>query len=321
MRQSKYTDGMDLKQLEYFVRVAELGSFTRASVALDIAQPALSRQIRLLEVELRQNLLTRNGRGALPTEAGNLLLKHGRGILHQVEVAREELGAVRGALAGRVSIGLPPSLSRLITVPLIRAFRERLPQAHLTLTEGFSVMMYEGLRVGNLDMAVLYNAEHSPGMEMTILHTEELVLISRKTHENLGARASSKNRSLERPSISLTEVADLPLILPSRPNAFRILIEGEMIAINRKPAITLEVDGLNAILSLVKEGMGHAVLPCYTLSNFDDPASFTLRSIDSPRITSELALVRSSRRPSTETQKAAIEVVKSVLTTAMKPYN
>ena len=163
---------MDLKQLGYFVRVAELGSFTRASIALDIAQPALSRQIRLLEVELRQSLLTRNGRGALPTEAGNLLLKHGRGILHQVEVAREELGAVRGALVGRVSIGLPPSLSRLITVPLTRAFREKLPQAHLTLTEGFSVVMHDGLRVGNLDMAVLYNAEHSPEVEMTMLHAD-----------------------------------------------------------------------------------------------------------------------------------------------------
>ena len=67
---------MDLKQIEYFVRVAELGSFTRASVVLDIAQPALSRQVRLLEVELRQNLLVRNGRGATPTEAGKLLLEH-----------------------------------------------------------------------------------------------------------------------------------------------------------------------------------------------------------------------------------------------------
>ena len=75
---------MDLKQLEYFVRVAELGSFTRASSVLDIAQPALSRQVRLLEVELRQNLLLRNGRGVTTTEAGKLLLEHGRGILHQV---------------------------------------------------------------------------------------------------------------------------------------------------------------------------------------------------------------------------------------------
>ena len=72
---------MDLKQLEYFVRVAELGSFTRAAQVLGVAQPALSRQVRLLEVELRQNLLVRNGRGATPTEAGQLLLEHGRGIL------------------------------------------------------------------------------------------------------------------------------------------------------------------------------------------------------------------------------------------------
>ncbi|WP_421955085.1 LysR substrate-binding domain-containing protein [Polaromonas sp.] len=313
---------MDLKQLEYFVRVAELGSFTRASIALDVAQPALSRQIRLLEVELHQSLLTRNGRGALPTEAGNLLLKHGRGILHQVEVAREELGAVRGALAGRVSIGLPPSLSRLITVPLTRAFRQHLPQAHLTLTEGFSVLMYEGLRVGNLDMAVLYNAEHSPEVEMITLHTEELVFISRRTDAKPDAAPTSARDAVRnRQPISLSEVADLPLILPSRPNAFRILIEGEMIAIGRKPQVSLEVDGLNAILSLVKEGLGHAVLPSYTLSNFDDPAPFTLRSIHSPRIMSQLMLVRSARRPSTETQKIAIEVVQSVLAEAMEPYS
>ena len=320
---------MDLKQLAYFVRVAELGSFTRASIALNIAQPALSRQIRLLEVELRQNLLTRNGRGALPTEAGNLLLKHGRGILHQVEVAREELGAVRGALAGRVSIGLPPSLSRLITVPLTRAFKHKLPQAHLTLTEGFSVLMYEGLRVGNLDMAVLYNAANSPEVEITTLHTDELVLISqnpqkvsKKATQNITISPgnATKDTASKMQPISLAEVAELPLILPSSPNAFRILIENEMISIGRKPDITLEVDGLNAILSLVKEGLGHAVLPSYTLSNFDDSEPFTLRRIHSPKIMSELMLVRSARRPSTETQKIASEVVKAVLEEAMKPY-
>lgn len=314
---------MDLKQLEYFVRVAELCSFTRASIALNIAQPALSRQIRLLEVELRQTLLTRNGRGALPTEAGNLLLKHGRGILHQVDVAREELGTIRGALAGRVSIGLPPSLSRLITVPLTRAFRQQLPQAQLSLTEGFSVLMHEGLRVGNLDLAVLYNAEHAPEIELTSLHTEELVLISQKANAKTSAKAvtAATDPAQMLNPVSLAEVAELPLILPSRPNAFRILIEGEMIALGRKPNITLEVDGLNAILSLVKEGMGHAVLPSYTLSDFDDRAPFTLRRIHSPCIMSALMLVRSSRRPSTETQKTAMDVVKSVLISAMKPYN
>jgi DNA-binding transcriptional LysR family regulator len=129
---------MDLKQLEYFVRVAELGSFTRAAQALNIAQPALSRQVRLLEVELRQNLLVRNGRGATPTQAGLLLLEHGRGILHQVERAREELGRVRTGLSGRVALGLPPSVARVLTVPLTRTFRAKMPEAQLSISEGLS---------------------------------------------------------------------------------------------------------------------------------------------------------------------------------------
>ena len=106
---------MDLKQIESFVSVAELGSFTRAAAALGIAQPLLSRQVRQLELEFRQTFLLRNGRGVTLTEAGLVLLEHGRGILHQVALAREELGSIRGALAGRVSVGLPPSLSRMIT--------------------------------------------------------------------------------------------------------------------------------------------------------------------------------------------------------------
>ena len=299
---------MDLKQLEYFVRVAELGSFTRASVALGIAQPALSRQIRLLEVELRQNLLTRNGRGALPTEAGGMLLEHGRGILHQVQIARDALGAVRGALSGRVSVGLPPSLSRLVTVPLTQAFKTRLPEAQLTLTEGFSVLMHEALRTGNLDMAVLYNAAPSLDMEVTSLHKEELVLISKKS---TGAAHLP---------INLAAVAALPLILPSRPNSFRILLDAEMHAIGTTPNITLEVDGLNAILSLVKAGLGHAVLPSYTLSHFEDQAHFMLRRIKSPRITSQLSLVRPTRRPITQTQKVTLEIVNAVVMQAVKTY-
>jgi LysR family transcriptional regulator, nitrogen assimilation regulatory protein len=301
---------MDLKQLEYFVSVAELGSFTRAAIELDVAQPALSRQIRLLEVELRQNLLIRNGRGAVPTEAGKLLLEHGRGILHQVTLAREELSATRGALTGRVSIGLPPSLSRLITVPLTHAFREALPQAQLSLTEGFSLLMYEGLRVGSLDMAVLYNPENSPGLEMTPLHEEELVLISPRAGQRPGP-------AKDRLSISLSSVADLPLILPSRRNAFRILIERELMGIGRKPKISLEVDGLNAILNLVEEGLGHGVLPAYTLNKFDNAEPFVVRRIHSPRLMSKLELVWSSRRPITGTQNKALEVVRKAVLSAI----
>ncbi len=211
---------MDLRQIEYFVRVAELGSFTRAAAALDVAQPALSRQVRLLEVELRQNLLVRNGRGAVPTEAGKLLLDHGRGILHQVERAREELGRVRGSLAGRVAIGLPPSVAKAMAVPLIREFRARMPDATLSITEGLSVAMQESLADGRLDIALLYNAVPSADIELTPLLEESLFLVQRH---------AGKSAPPARPRpVALRDVAEMPLVIPSRPNAIRMLVETEM---------------------------------------------------------------------------------------------
>ncbi len=305
---------MDLKQIESFVRVAELGSFTRAAVALGIAQPLLSRHVRQLEVEHRQTFLLRNGRGVTLTEAGLVLLAHGRGLLHQVALAREELGASRGALAGHVSIGLPPSLSKLITTPLVYAFQRQLPQAKLTLTEGFSVLMYEGLRAGRLDLAVLYNPPMSPDLEMSVLYEEALVLIASDKCKQLTPAASPK------PSMTLASLSQLPLILPSRPNAFRLLIDSEMMRIGCKPQIVLEVDGLNAILELVKVGLGYAALPSYTLSNYTKPHPFTTHSIHSPRLTSQLMLVWSSRRPMTATHKEALRLTREVVLQAVQEH-
>jgi len=303
---------MDLKQIESFVRVAELGSFTRAAAALGIPQPLLSRHVRQLEVELRQTFLLRNGRGVTLTEPGMVLLEHGRGILHQVALAREDLEAARGALGGHVSIGLPPSLSKLITVPLTLEFRKRLPNAHLTLTEGFSVVMHEGLRSGRLDMAVLYNTAHSPEIETKVLHRETLVLIASEASVK---RVPGLKLNARMP---LSALADLPLILPSRPNAFRILIDTELDHLGFKPKIVLEVDGLNAILELVGEGLGFAVLPPYTLANFSVPHQFTTHKLHSPQLVCELMLVTSARRPTTETQKGVQALVADVVKTAIE---
>ena len=300
---------MELKQIESFVRVAELGSFTKAASALGMPQPLLSRHVRQLEVELHQNLLIRNGRGVSLTEAGTVMLEHGRGILHQVVLAQEELGSVRGALAGKVSIGLPPSLSKLVTVPLTLAFRKALPQAQLSLGEGFSVLMVESLRAGRLDMAVLYNPPPSPELEMTLLHEDALILIAGKK--------SSHSAVKLKPTMTLATLAELPLILPSRPNAFRLLIETEMLRVNCKPQIAIEIDGLNAILELVKEGLGYAVLPAYTLKNFANPQNFTTHRIERPKLNSQLMLVWSSKRPMTSTHTAAQQLIQQVVSQSL----
>jgi LysR family transcriptional regulator, nitrogen assimilation regulatory protein len=291
---------MDLKQLEYFVRVAELGSFTRASALLHIAQPALSRQVRLLEVELRRNLLLRNGRGVTTTEAGKMLLEHGRGILHQVERAREDLGRVGGALAGRVAVGLPPSIAKMLTVPLTREFRKRLPNASLSISEGLSIFMQEGLLTGRLDIALLYNAVPCPEMETFPLMEEELFLISPK-------RAKSKSVP-----IALKEVAELPLVIPSRPNAIRMMVETRMAEAGCKPTIALEISGISAILDLIEDGAGYAILPKHAIATATRPQSYATRPIIKPKLISKLALATAAGRTTTMTQNAMMKLIEEM---------
>ncbi len=294
---------MDLRQLQYFVRVAEMGSFTRAAIALDVAQPALSRQVRLLEVELHQSLLVRNGRGALPTEAGKLLLEHGRGILHQVERAREELGRVRGSLAGRVAIGLPPTLARVLTVPLTRAFRQQLPDARLSISEGLSTVMQEWLLNGRLDIALLYNAQPAAGIEVFPLLSEELVLVR--------ARPPGLLEDPPPPPIALRDIARLPLVIPSRPNAIRMRLEAEMAGVGCRPEIALEIDGVSAILDLVADGAGCAVLSRNAVASSVKPSAFTVRTIFDPALRTRLSLVTSSLRPATLTQQATLALIET----------
>ena len=301
---------MDLKQLEYFVRVAELGSFTRAAIALNIAQPALSRQIRLLEVELKQNLLTRNGRGAVSTEAGKLLLAHGRGILHQVDRAREELGQVRGSLAGRVALGLPTSLARALAVPLIRAFQTELPQASLSISEGLSVPMQESLINGRLDLAVLYNAQPVPELEISPLLEEDLLLVQRRS-DFLPTESSPD-------AITLRELATLQLVIPTRPNAIRMQVESALANVGCRLNIALEIDGVSAILDLVANGSGAAVLSRNAVDSSVRPNAFITRTIIEPELRTQISMAVSASRPATRTLLATMKLIERTLRQVIK---
>ncbi|MEZ5606335.1 MAG: LysR substrate-binding domain-containing protein [Burkholderiaceae bacterium] len=297
---------MDLRQLEYFVGVAELGSFSRAALALEVAQPALSRQVRLLEVELRQSLLQRHGRGAVPTEAGLVLLEHARGILHQVGRARDELARLRGGLTGHVAVGLPPSVARALAVPLVRAFGQQLPEARLSIAEALSTNMQEQLASGRLDIAVLYNARPVPGLEITPLAVDELMLVQ-------GARAPRHAPSGT--PVTLDELARLPLVIPSRPNAIRMHVEHQLAAVGGQPEVALEIDGVAAILDLVADGAGSAVLSRHALAAGARPDIFQLRPIETgpgQRLQIPLFAALSALRPGTGAQRAVLALLQAL---------
>jgi LysR family nitrogen assimilation transcriptional regulator len=197
-------------------------------------------------------------------------------------------------------------------VPLTRRFREQLPQAQLTLTEGFSLVMLEALRSGRVDLALLYNPPASPDIERELLRQESLALLaSPQSIASLGQPLKSR--------VPLAALAKLPLILPSRPNAFRLALEAGMNQIGLAPRIVLEVDGLNAIVDLVREGLGFAVLPPYTLAGLGQPHPLTLHAIAQPKLLSELVLVSSARRPSTDTHKAVRHLLAQTLADTVPP--
>ena len=191
---------MNLKHLQSFVRVAELGSFSKAARVLDIAQPALSRQVRQLETDLRETLLLRNGRGVSLTDAGRRLFDHGVQILQHVSQAREDLGAERGAAVGHVTIGLPPSIGRRLTLPLIEGFRQHLPRARLTIVEGLSANIAEWIASGRADLGLLYNPDAQPELEITPLLREPLCLVEPmpRTRQARSAQAAAAARDRAR---------------------------------------------------------------------------------------------------------------------------
>jgi LysR family nitrogen assimilation transcriptional regulator len=295
---------MDLKQLEYFRHVAELGSFTRAASFLSVVQPALSRQVRQLEVELGQNLFDRNGRGVVLTDAGARLLEHTRGILMQVGRARQELEDQRNGTSGHFTLGLPPSLGRSVTVPLVKAFGHLLPNARLATVEGLSAYILEWLNVGRVDCALLYNAPASPAVNLQQLLDEQLFLI---------APPAPKPARKARKSITLAELADYPLIIPSRPHAMRMSVENALAGVDVKIKVAHEIECIPAVIDLVRQGHGFAVLPLNAVKSTQWADEVQVRPIIAPVLKTSLSLATSAQRPKSPLMRKAIEVIRDIV--------
>jgi len=290
---------MDLKKLDYFVHVADLGSFTKAATQLSVAQSALSHQVRHLELELKQTLLHRNGRGVTPTDAGRRLLAHARGILMQVRRARDELTEMRDTMVGHVILGLPPSIAKHLTVPFVKSFRNSFPKGTVSVVEALSASVMERIMEGRVDIGLVFNPAPLPSLEFRPLHEQQLLLISSKA---TGKRRSSK-------SVQMRELPRYPLILTSRMNANRMFIEAQLAQLGLKPQIEFEIDGIASVLDLVHEGYGHAVLPLISMRGHAFERSFTTRPIVRPKLCIPLSLVTSVQRPITPLARETLSLI------------
>jgi DNA-binding transcriptional LysR family regulator len=241
---------MDFRQLRTFSCVAELGSLSKASDTLRVAQPALSRQIKLLEHELRAELFTRNGRGMVLTEAGRLLLARTAGIVRQIDQIRDDIQSSQGSPSGRVVLGLVPTVSCVLSARFARRCVETFPGISLRIVESYSGHLVEWLHRGEMDLAILYGRSADLHLTTQSLGRDQIVAV--------GPRGCGLSR---RKSVDVGWLLRQRLVLPSHSHGLRALIEHAAAQRKIKLNVQLEADSFRVLTSLVEEGLGFALLP------------------------------------------------------------
>jgi LysR family tcuABC transcriptional regulator len=243
---------VDLRQLRYFTQIVESGSLSKASRQLFIAQPALSQQLAKLESEVGKPLLTRSSKGVAPTDNGLALYHHARFMLRQLDqalsIARKESGAVQGM----VSVGLPATTVSALGLTLVRRIRERYPSILLNVVEGMSGHLGQMMRMGQLDLAVLFASDIAPDVTVEPLLEEELFVML-PSHSMLVAP--------RRTSLTIAEAAALPLILPTSSHGLRRRIAAEFEQRSLQAQIVAEIDSLALLMNCVYHGMAATIKP------------------------------------------------------------
>lgn len=282
---------MDIKQLRYFVAIVEEGSFSKAAKRVRIAQPALSLQVRKMEDALQTKLLLRGPQGVLPTEAGDLLVTSARKILTDLSQTEDDLRSMGREPSGVVRIGLPGTISSILSVPLIGRIRRDYPKIKPIIAEAMSGFVREWLEQDRVDLAVLYSDKPAPGFSSYALLREELVML-------IPPEAAPDCATVEE------ALADMPLILPSGAHGLRIMLEEKLVARNIRVDPAIEVDSYANIKSLVSTGYGCSILPFHAIAGDVSRGRLACLKFDSPNLWRSAHLVQRSSRPMTRATKA-----------------
>jgi len=249
---------MELRQLRYLVRVVELGSISRAALDLDLVQSALSQQISRLESELSTRLLQRSPKGVTPTEAGLAFFREAQLVLRHAEQAAR--AAQQSRLSGSVSVGMAPTTAAVLGLPLIRAMRERYPDVRLHMVESLSGHLTGMLNARQLDLAMLFDPRAGRRWSVVPLLEEKLFLIQ--------SRRTRAGKPLAR--ISLSQLGELPLILPTGVHGLRSTLENAFARAKYKPTLVAEIDSLAMLMDAVDGGLGCTLQPWAAVSRFGD---------------------------------------------------
>ena len=243
---------MDLRQLEIFAKVAELGSFSRAAQALFLTQPTVSEHIRTLEDELGVRLLDRLGRGAAVTKGGALLLGYAQRMLALAREARQAMESFQGRMSGELLVGASTIPGEYILPALIGRFKEKFPDIAITLLIGGSQAVSDWVLEGRAELGVVGARPGHRSLESRELASDDIALIVGAGHPWQG-----------RKSVTLEELQGEPLLLREQGSGTRAALERALVAAGSDLSafrVVGEMGSTQAIKQAVKVGVGVSLL-------------------------------------------------------------
>ncbi|BAT59485.1 HTH-type transcriptional regulator CynR [Variibacter gotjawalensis] len=249
---------LQYRQLRYFVKIVEAGSFSRAAATIYVAQPALSQQIAHLEEHLGVDLLLRSARGVRPTAAGAILYREASAILQKMEQLQTIVSSSNRGAAGAVNIGVTSTLFASLTTGFVARCKQELPKVKLSVSVTDSATIKTRVANRELDAGLVFEDELTSNFERRLLFRQRLFLIGPATEKPL------------RKTVTVSELAELPLILPARPNITRTALDHVLQAAGVVPNVAFEADILSNMLDAVRSGLGSTVLPKSILTDVGD---------------------------------------------------
>ncbi|WP_033068549.1 LysR family transcriptional regulator [Thalassospira australica] len=292
---------MDIKQLRSFVHIAELGSLSRAAERLNLSQPALSRQLNLLEETLDTKLLERTGRGVKLTASGQMLAERARVILTDLARLEADLSARSSKVTGHVHVGVPPSAGIVITGALIETLRDRFPDLNVSVAEDLTGDVQEGLLSGRLDIGILHDGMISRSLHSEPLWREDLFLISHPSQ--VGEQETE---------IAYEDVLSLPLIMPTNKHGLRAMMQEAAFRAGRPLTPVVEADALRVLVDLVHRNVGHTVLPRSSLVQELSTGRLRARKITNPELSRKVMLSWQHDRPLSPGGKAVVDTLRDL---------
>jgi LysR family transcriptional regulator, nitrogen assimilation regulatory protein len=292
---------MQFRQLRYFVKIVDAGSFSRAASLIHIAQPALSQQIAELEGRLGVSLLQRSARGVRPTPAGEILYREASAILKQLDQLPDIVRSSNGVAQGTVSVGLASLLGPAVVGGFVEACRSALGKVNLKLAVSDSAALREKLSSQSLDLALAFEDDLDSAFARQPLYRQRLYLFYPRAMA-IGS------------CVSLEELAKLPLILPSPPNLARESLDRTFFRAGLRPNLIAEVDDFTSILSTLRTGIGTTVFPKGDLAELGDGISGP--ALIEPPLHMTVSILSSSDAPLSQ----AAEAVRQLLCTFIEHH-